>query len=127
MPPRSAADGAVGGYPRAAWGVIRVGRWPRTASAKSTPSPGIDYAYSVVYRVPTVLRIGPYRFHFFANEGTEPAHIHVRGPNGECKFWLEPVLLSDGGSVRAQELRAIERLVRENQEQLLRSWNDFHR
>lgn len=80
---------------------------------------------ALIYGVPTVLRIGPYRFHFFANEGTEPAHIHVRGPNGECKFWLDPVLLGDGGAVRPNELRTIERLVRENREQLLGSWHDF--
>ena len=27
--------------------------------------------------MPTVLRIGPYRFHFYSKEGNEPAHIHV--------------------------------------------------
>lgn len=24
-------------------------------------------------------------------EGQEPPHIHVRTPDGECKFWLSPV------------------------------------
>ena len=24
----------------------------------------------------------------------EPAHIHVDTPDGECKFWLEPVRLA---------------------------------
>jgi hypothetical protein len=28
-------------------------------------------------RVPTVLRVGPYRFFFYSNEGTEPPHVHV--------------------------------------------------
>jgi hypothetical protein len=77
--------------------------------------------------MPTVLRIGPYRFHFYSNEGSEPPHIHVRGPNGECKFWLAPVLLADGGAIRAQELRSIERLVHEHQAQLIEAWNDFER
>jgi len=27
---------------------------------------------------PTVKRIGPYRFFFFGNEGSEPPHVHVR-------------------------------------------------
>jgi hypothetical protein len=38
---------------------------------------------------PTVFRIGAYRFCFFSNE--EPRmHVHVQGPDGEAKFWLEP-------------------------------------
>jgi hypothetical protein len=28
--------------------------------------------------MPTVLTIGPYRFHFFSDEGNESAHIHIR-------------------------------------------------
>ncbi|WP_439481025.1 DUF4160 domain-containing protein [Cyclobacterium plantarum] len=41
--------------------------------------------------MPTVLRIGPYRFFFFSNEGNEPPHIHVESGEGHAKFWLEPV------------------------------------
>lgn len=40
--------------------------------------------------MPTVLRIRSFRFHFYSNEGIEPAHIHVDTPDGECKFWLNP-------------------------------------
>ena len=42
--------------------------------------------------MPTVLRIGAFRFHFFSDEGDEPAHIHVDTGDGECKFWLDPVV-----------------------------------
>lgn len=44
--------------------------------------------------MPTVLRIGAYRFHFYSDEGNEPAHIHVANADGECKFWLEPIKIS---------------------------------
>jgi hypothetical protein len=27
--------------------------------------------------LPTVLRVGAYRFHFYSREGNEPPHIHV--------------------------------------------------
>ena len=30
--------------------------------------------------MPTVLRIGPFRFHFYSDEGNEPPHIHVASP-----------------------------------------------
>jgi hypothetical protein len=44
--------------------------------------------------MPTVLRIGNFRFHFYSDEGREPAHIHVRRGNTECKFWLDPVSIA---------------------------------
>jgi hypothetical protein len=35
-----------------------------------------------------------FRFHFYSDEGNEPPHIHVATPDGECKFWLQPVRLA---------------------------------
>ncbi|MFM7717768.1 MAG: DUF4160 domain-containing protein, partial [Microcystis sp.] len=33
--------------------------------------------------MPTVIRIGHFRFHFYSDEGSDPPHIHVRSPDGE--------------------------------------------
>jgi hypothetical protein len=44
--------------------------------------------------MPTVLRIGSFRFHFYSDELGEPPHIHVRTPAGACKFWLDDVRLA---------------------------------
>ncbi len=44
--------------------------------------------------MPTVLRVGRYRFHFFSNEGQEPSHIHVQAVGDQAKFWLEPIELA---------------------------------
>jgi hypothetical protein len=41
--------------------------------------------------MPTVLRIGSFRFHFYSDEANEPPHIHIETPDGECKFWLDPI------------------------------------
>jgi hypothetical protein len=49
--------------------------------------------------MPTVLRIGSFRFHFYSDEGNEPPHIHVAAPDGECKFWLEPISLASNKGV----------------------------
>jgi hypothetical protein len=38
--------------------------------------------------MPTVLRIGPYRFFFYAGEKDEPAHIHVEREDKVAKFGL---------------------------------------
>src|SRR5258708_2075434 len=40
--------------------------------------------------MPTVMRIGPYRFHFYSREGSESPHIHVARDNMEDRrVWLE--------------------------------------
>lgn len=65
----------------------------------------------------TVARIGPYRFFFFSNEGSEPRHVHVQRDRSLAKFWLEPVALASSVGFRAQELRELERIVGENRKE----------
>ena len=78
--------------------------------------------------MPTVLRIGSFRFHFYSDEGREPAHVHVRTPDGECKFWLEPsVGLARNNGVPAHELRRIEKLVFEHHMVLRNAFHEYHR
>jgi hypothetical protein len=77
--------------------------------------------------MPTVLRIGAYRFHFYSNESNEPAHIHVRSSEGECKFWLQPVQLAGNRGIAPHEVREIERLVFENQQYLIERYHEHHR
>ena len=77
--------------------------------------------------MPTVLRIGSFRFHFYTDEGSEPPHIHVRTPDGDCKFWLEPsIFLASNRGVRSHDLRQIERLVFENQQELKKAYYERH-
>jgi len=45
--------------------------------------------------MPTVLRVGGYRFFFYSNEGSEPPHIHVQKAEKYAKFWLQPIQLAD--------------------------------
>jgi hypothetical protein len=61
--------------------------------------------------MPTVLRIGSYRFHFYSDEGKEPPHVHIDTPEGECKFWLEPIRLARNKGVPANTVRQIEKMV----------------
>ena len=61
--------------------------------------------------MPTVLRIGPYRFHFYSDEGNEPPHIHVRHEGQDCKFWLDPVVLASDRGIPVHRLNEIERLI----------------
>jgi hypothetical protein len=81
----------------------------------------------LLLRMPTVLRIGSFRFHFYSDEGAEPPHIHVRTPEGECKFWLEPIALAAVKGVKPHDVRAIERLVFEHHSVLLAAYHEYHR
>ena len=75
--------------------------------------------------MPTVRRIGPYRFFFYAGDGDEPPHVHVERDEGEAKIWLDPVRLERSGGFAGKELRQIEQITTEYQQQLMDSWNDF--
>lgn len=77
--------------------------------------------------MPTVLRIGRFRFHFYSDERGEPPHIHVATSDGECKFWLEPVGLAGNKGLRAEVVREIERLVHEHAGYLKEKYNEHLR
>lgn len=74
--------------------------------------------------MPTVLREGAFRFFFYSNEGTEPAHIHVQRDENIAKFWLNPVRLEDAGDFKPKEIRDIERLVLKHERTILQKWNE---
>jgi hypothetical protein len=75
--------------------------------------------------VPTLERIGPYRFFFFSNEGSEPPHVHVQRDRSFAKLWLEPVALASSVGFAAHELREVVRLVTNNQQTFLERWHEF--
>jgi uncharacterized protein DUF4160 len=75
--------------------------------------------------VPTALRIGPYRFFFYAGDRREPPHVHVERDDRRAKLWLDPCRLASRGGFGRQEVYRIERLVGENQVLLLRRWHEY--
>ena len=76
--------------------------------------------------MPTVLRIGAYRFYFYSYDCGEPRHTHVDRENRSAKFWLDPdVALADNHGYSRKELRDIERMIRENLEVLKNEWDTF--
>lgn len=76
--------------------------------------------------MPTVLRVGSFRFHFYSDERNEPPHIHVETADGECKFWLDPVRLARNRSVPPHVIREIERLVYAHQNVLRSKYEAIH-
>lgn len=82
----------------------------------------------VFFRMPTALRLGPYRFYFYSYDCGEPRHMHADRENRSAKFWLDQeVILAAGHGYSRHELRDIERIVRENLEFLRNAWDQFCR
>ena len=74
--------------------------------------------------MPTVLRIGPFRFFFYSNENGESAHIHIQRENMLAKFWLKSVTLASSTRFSPKELRKLQQLVADNKEEFLEAWNE---
>ena len=75
--------------------------------------------------MPAVLRYEAYRIYFYSHEPNEPPHVHIDRDNLSAKFWLNFVSLARNRGFSARELRQVERIIRENQQQLLEAWNEY--
>ena len=75
--------------------------------------------------MPTVLRLGPYRFFFYAGDREEPPHVHVEQDDKIAKFWLDPVRLQNSGGFDRAEIVRIHKLVSTNQKKFVEAWHDY--
>lgn len=74
--------------------------------------------------MPTVLRIGRFRFYFSSNGRQEPPHIHIKAGEDEAKFWLNPTELASNLGFSSRELNELSRLVEQNEGTFLEAWNE---
>lgn len=75
--------------------------------------------------MPTILKIGPYRFFFYAVDRDEPVHVHVERDDKIAKFWLDPVRLQSSGGFGRIEISRIHKIIYKNQSKLLEAWNEY--
>jgi hypothetical protein len=71
---------------------------------------------------PTVFRYKNYKFFFFSNE--EPRmHVHIWSPDGEAKFWIEPVIaLADYKGFSKRQITEIEKVVKAHVKEIEKVW-----
>jgi len=51
-------------------------------------------------------------------------HVHISSPDGEAKFWLEPILaLATHTALPARELARMQSLIEEQHEETVRAWH----
>lgn len=75
--------------------------------------------------MPTVLRVGPYRFFFYAGDRDEPVHVHVEREDKIAKFWLDPIRLQSSGGFSRTEIGRIQKVINEHHSQLVEAWNEY--
>lgn len=75
--------------------------------------------------MPTFADIGPYKLFFYSAEGNEPPHVHIRRDRSTAKFWLNPVRMATSRRFNHADLRALQKLVEENENAIMEAWNDY--
>ncbi len=75
--------------------------------------------------MPTVLRIGAYRFYFYSHEPNEPPHIHIDRGNATIKVWLDNGEVAKSRGFRAHEIGGILTMVDEHRDRLLEAWHEY--
>ena len=72
---------------------------------------------------PTVFRYKNYRFFFFSRE--EPRmHVHVECPEGEAKFWLEPVVaLVEHAGLSERKLQELQKIIERRKDEISKAWH----
>ena len=72
---------------------------------------------------PTIFRYKDYRFFFFSREETRK-HVHVISPEGEAKFWLDPIVaLAEKSELNVRQLKEIQGIVERRKNEISRAWN----
>ena len=71
---------------------------------------------------PTVFRFKSYRFFFFSRE-EKRMHVHVSCPDGEAKFWLEPIVtLAQNYGMTVRQLRDVQNVIERQNREITKAW-----
>lgn len=55
-------------------------------------------------------------------------HVHVISPEGEAKFWIEPIVsLASHSGFDKRQLTQLHKLVEEHENEIRRAWQDHFR
>ena len=71
---------------------------------------------------PTIFCYKNYRFFFFSREEMRK-HVHISSPEGEAKFWLEPIVsLADHTGLNARQLNELQTIVEDKKYEIIKAW-----
>jgi len=73
---------------------------------------------------PLVFRYKNFRFFFFSKEESR-MHVHVSSPDGEAKFWIEPIVaLADYSGFSQRQLTELKKMVEKHAKKIEISWKE---
>ena len=76
---------------------------------------------------PTVFKVNKFRFFFFSREESR-MHVHITCPDGEAKFWLEPVVaLASSKKISTKVINDLQKIVEERQNEIKKAWKEHFR
>jgi hypothetical protein len=75
--------------------------------------------------VPTLLRIGPFRFYFYSHEPNEPPHVHVDRGDATIKIWLDSLDVAKNRGFRAHEIGGIVAMVAKHRDGFVEAWHGY--
>jgi len=68
-----------------------------------------------------------YRFFFFSREEAR-IHIHASCPDGEAKFWMEPVVaLASHAGLSQKQLGELQQIVEKRNREISKAWKEHFR
>ena len=77
--------------------------------------------------MPTVLRVGKYRFFFYSSDRNEPIHVHIEADDYIAKVWLDPIRLQYSGGFNRSDINRILSIIKEHQIEIMEAWNAYFR
>lgn len=79
--------------------------------------------------MPTILLILGWRFFFYANERSEPIHIHCRKGDAEAKYWLDvdrfQAIEAHAYNLNPGDTRSVRRIIFEHFDYIVSEWTKF--
>jgi len=79
--------------------------------------------------MPTILIVSGWRFFFYANERSEPMHVHCQKAEAEAKYWLDvdrfDALEAHCYNMSPADKRTVRRIIFDHFDYLVNQWNDF--
>ena len=79
--------------------------------------------------MPTILVQLGWRLFFYANEGSEPIHVHCRKGELECKYWIDVELFdiqeSYSYGLSPKDKKEIRKIVFEHFDYIVEQWQEF--
>lgn len=77
--------------------------------------------------MPTFRRLRGFRFYVYAQEGSEPPHVHIDKGSGTMKVWLADLLVASNERLKPAEIRAALQLAHQYHIFLMETWNAFEK